>query len=135
MDCALLLFFNFKLKLMGTRLEVIDGSLHLLENDEIIHEFERGPLLRAAYKHMCAWMLTNFDPKLNIHEQWTHAQIAWESLSLSNQTAIWSIVNYETQSAKDISQGLLATLNGYQGSANVKEEFKKAIQSVRYIFE
>ena len=120
---------------MVTRLEVIDGSLHVLENDEVIHEFERGPLSRAAYKHMCAWMQTNFDPKLNIHEQWIHARIAWDSLSLSNQTAVWSIVNYETQSAKDISEGLLATLHGYQGCANVKEEFKKAIQNARDIFE
>lgn len=122
---------------MSTSLEMIDGSLHLLdtENDEVIHEFERGSLSRASYKHMCSWMFTNFDSKLNIHEQWVKAKEAWDNLGFQNQSAIWAIVNYERQSAIDISQGLLATLHGYNGLASVKEEFKIAIQRVREIFK
>lgn len=121
-------------------LEMIDGSLHLLdtENDEVIHEFERGSLSRAAYKHMCAWVITNFNSKFkggDPEDLWRQAGEAWESLSLANQMVIWSIANYERQSATDISQGLLAHLSEYQGSALVKEEFLKALQRVRDIFE
>lgn len=120
-------------------LELIDGSLYVLdtENDEVIYEFERGTLSRAAYKHMCAWVITNFSIKFkgDSEDLWRQAGEAWESLSPPNQTAIWSLMNYERQSAMDISQGLLATLHGYQGSAAVKREFSKAIQRVRNIFE
>ena len=118
-------------------LETIENELHIICEGEIIHVFERGTLSRAAYKHMCAWVITNFNIKFkgDSEDLWRQAGEAWESLSLPNQTAIWSLVNYERQSAMDISQGLLATLHGYQGSAAVKREFSKAIQRVRNIFE
>ena len=126
-------------------LETIENELHLLCDGEIIHVFERGTLSRAAYKHMCAWVQTNFEswvlrtqlgeaPKLSADELWVQAEKAWDALSPEHQMTIWSMTIQEEQNAKDISQGLLATLNGYQCLSTVKAAFSDAIKRVREQF-
>lgn len=127
-------------------LETIENELHLLCDGEIIHVFERGrgtlgpdgkakpPLSRAAYKHMCAWVITNFNPKLSADELWVQAEKAWDSMTPEHQMTIWAMTIQEEQNAKDISQGLLATLNGYQCLSTVKTAFSDAIKRVREQF-
>jgi hypothetical protein len=123
--------------------EMMDGELHLLdETGDVIHVFERGNLSRAAYKHMCAWVITNFEswvrgtqlgeaPKLSADELWTEAEKAWDALTPEHQMTIWAMTIQEEQNAKDISQGLLATLNGYQCLSTVKAAFSDAIKRIR----
>lgn len=127
--------------------EMIDGELHLLDTNtgDVIHVFERGNLSRAAYKHMCAWVINNFEswvrgtqlgeaPKLNAEELWLQAEKAWDALTPEHQMTIWAMTHQEEQNANDISQGLLATLNGYQCLSSVKAVFIDAIKSVRNKF-
>jgi len=124
-------------------LETIENELHILCNEEIIHVFERGrgtlgpdgeakpPLSRAAYKHMCAWVQTNFSLKLSAEELWVQAEKSWDSLTQEQQMIIWAVIIQEEQNAYDISQGLLATLNGYQCLSGVKAAFSDGIKRVR----
>jgi hypothetical protein len=112
-------------------MEFIDGELCILNDQgEIIHVFERGDLKRAPYKHMTAWVLTNFDPKLDPTALWTLAKKSWDDMSPQNQVAIWTMCNQEETSARDIRDGLLATLHGYQGVKSVKDAYKEAIKNV-----
>lgn len=112
-------------------MEFIDGELCILNDQgEIIHVFERGDLERAPYKHMTAWVLTNFDPKLDHTDLWTLAKKSWEDMSVPNRMAIWSLCNQEETNVKDIRDGLLATLASYQGIKSVKDAYKEAIKNV-----
>jgi hypothetical protein len=112
--------------------EMMDGELHLLDDTgDVIHVFERGNLSRAAYKHMCAWVQTNFNSKLSAEELWVQAEKAWDALTPEHQMTIWAMTLQEEQNAKDISQGLLATLNGYQCLSTVKATFSDAIKRIR----
>ena len=113
---------------------MIDGVLYLIRDGDIVHEFEKGKLTTGAYKHMTSWAIQNYTDQPP-EELWRQAENAWESLSLQNKTAIWSIVIAESQNSKDICDGLLATLNGYQGFSNVKQAFSQAIKDVRDIFK
>ena len=94
---------------------------------------------------MCAWVITNFEswvlrtqlgeaPKLSADELWVQAEKAWDSLSPEHQMTIWAMSVQEEQNAKDISHGLLATLNGYQCLSTVKAAFSDAIKRVREQF-
>jgi hypothetical protein len=112
-------------------LETIENELHIICDGEIIHVFERGNLSRAAYKHMCAWVQTNFNSKLSAEELWVQAEKAWDSLTPEYQMTIWAVTIQEEQNAKDISQGLLATLNGYQCLTDIKAAFSDAIKRIR----
>jgi hypothetical protein len=116
-------------------LVMVDGDLCLVEGEEITHVFEKGTLSRPSYKHMCAWAITNFDPKLSVDELWANAKEAWDSLSAQNKTCIWSICNQELQNAQDIKDGLLANLSEYQGYPVVKDAYIEAIKSVLINFE
>jgi hypothetical protein len=113
-------------------LAIIDGELSVIKNEEITHVFERGPLSRAAYKHMCAWVLTNFESKFNgSHETlWREAGESWASLTPETQGILFALQAREEQMVKDIRIGLLATLAGYQGLKSVKDKFAEAIRSV-----
>ena len=110
-------------------LAIIDGDLCFVEGEEITHVFEKGPLSRPAYKHMCAWAITNFNPKLSVDELWVNAREAWDNLSEQNKILVWSICNQESQNAQDIRDGLLANLSDYQGLKNVKDAFSEAIRN------
>ena len=110
-------------------LEVIDGTLHLLgENDEILHVFERPPLSKAAYKHMCDYAIANFngDPET----LWTEAENSWNALSPETQGLLIALQDREEQMIKDIRTGLLATLLDYQGIKAIKDRFAEAIRSI-----
>jgi hypothetical protein len=112
-------------------MEFIDNELCIIGSDgDIIHVFERGDLERAPYKHMTAWVLTNFDPKLDPLTLWTLAEKSWEDMSVQNKMAVWAICNQEETNAKDIRDGLLATLAGYQGVKIVKDAYREAIKNV-----
>jgi len=112
-------------------LELIDGTLHLLgENDEVLHVFERAPLSRAAYKHMCVWAIANFNSKLKPEELWERAEAAWNDLTPETQGLLIALQAKEEQMVKDIRTGLLATLSGYQGIKSIKDRFAEAIRSI-----
>jgi hypothetical protein len=112
---------------------MIEGTLHLLEGDEIVYVFDQTPpLSRTAYKHMCAWVLTNFDSKFNESPEalWAEAKMAWTSLTPETKGLLFSLQAREEQMVKDIRVGLLATLADYQGVGSVKERFADAIRAV-----
>ena len=113
-------------------MEWIDDELCLVNSGEITHVFERGPFSRAAYKHMCAWVISNFESKFNgSHETlWAEAGEAWNSLTPETQGLLFALQAREEQMVKDIRLGLLATLAGYQGLKSVKDKFAGAIRSV-----
>jgi len=112
-------------------LELIDGTLHLLgENDEVLHVFERAPLSRAAYKHMCDWAIANFNSKLKPEELWERAEHSWNDLTPETQGLLIALQAKEEQMVKDIREGLLATLSGYQGIKSIKDRFAEAIRSI-----
>lgn len=114
-----------------THLETIENELHVVCDGEIIHVFERGTLSRAAYKHMCAWVIANFAPKSNVDELWVQAEKAWDALSPETQAHLFNMSNQEAQCADDIRLGLLATLSEYRGFQFIKDLFADAIRSVK----
>lgn len=107
----------------------IDGELYLANPE---YTFERGDFSRAAYRHMCAWIQNNFDPKLSPEENWTRAEAAWDDLSPETQAHLFIMSDKEVQCGDDIRQGLLATLASYQGIRTIKELFETAICCVNY---
>lgn len=111
----------------------IDDELVVIDSEGFIsHVFERIPSFsRPAYKHMAGWMEINFDPKLDPSELWRLAGEAWEALAPEHKMVIWSMCQEETQNARDICDGLLATLGSYQGVKSVKSAFRDAILSAR----
>jgi hypothetical protein len=112
-------------------LELIDGTLHLLgENDEILHVFERPPLSKAAYKHMCDYAIANFNSKLKPEELWERAENSWNALTPETQGLLIALQAKEEQMVKDIRTGLLATLLDYQGIKSIKDRFAEAIRSI-----
>jgi hypothetical protein len=112
-------------------LAIIDGTLHLLEGDEVIHVFENSRP-RAAYKHMCDWASSNFASKFSGDPEtfWAEAERSWTCLSPEVQGLLLTLQVKEEQMVKDIRLGLLATLASYQGTKTVKERFAKAIRGV-----
>jgi hypothetical protein len=112
-------------------LEMIEGTLHLLEGDEIIHVFEKDDgISKAAYKHMCSWAIAQFKNEIDPDKLWAEAKLSWTSLSPETQGLLISFQDREEQMIKDIRVGLLATLAGYQGVKSVKDRFAEAIRSV-----
>ena len=112
-------------------LAIIDGTLHLLEGDEVVHVFDDSHP-RAAYKHMCAWALSNFKSKFHGDPEtfWVDAEGSWTALTPEAQGLIMTLHAKEEQMVKDIRVGLLATLASYQGIKAVKVRFAEAIRSV-----
>jgi len=112
-------------------LELIDRELCIMEGEEIVHIFEKSGIPRYEYKYMTDWIQTNFDSKMEISETWEKAKEAWSMIDTDNKSFLWSLNQMELTNASDISQGLLATLAGYQGTPYVKKEFENAIKNVR----
>jgi len=114
-------------------MEWIDDELCIVKSGEVTHVFERTPpLSRTAYKHMCAWVISNFDSKFNESPEtlWAEAGEAWNSLTPETQGLLFALQAREEQMVKDIRLGLLATLAGYQGLKTIKDKFAEAIRSV-----
>ena len=118
-------------------LAIIDGTLHLLDGDEVVHVFENSRP-RVAYKHMCAWATTNFTSWVQRTQLWdpetfwAEAERSWTSLSPETQGLLLTLQVKEEQMVKDIRLGLLATLASYQGTKTVKDMFAEAIRGVAW---
>jgi hypothetical protein len=112
-------------------LEIIENELHILCDGEIIHVFERGGTVGpAAYKHMCAWALSNFSSELKPEELWVQAEKSWTALTPETKGILFALQAKEEQMVEDIRVGLLATLASYQGIKAIKERFADAIRGV-----
>lgn len=75
-------------------------------------------------------MRYNIDPKLSPDENLQKARASWDALSPEMQGHLRILSSKEVQNFRDIRQGLLATLNDYQGSKTIKRLFEDAIKSV-----
>lgn len=113
----------------GKAFSIIDGELTILHEDEIEHVFERDKLSRAAYTYMTQWIQDTKKPDEDPEAMWTEAEHAWDSLTPELQGMLVGIANKEKQQARDIRDGLLATLHEYQGVKSIKEAFAEAIRS------
>ena len=109
--------------------DTLDNEL-VVVNDQgnVVYVFERGDLSRAAYEYMTHWVRENTSPDDPSEESWAHAESAWDSLTPEFQATLVAISRKEQQQAKDIRDGLLATLHGYQGVSNVKRVFADGIR-------
>jgi len=118
-------------------LELVDDELCILDPNtgEITHVFERSDLPLTTYNYMTKFVEKNFNDEINPEEVWRLAGIEWENLSIQNKTYLWSITQQEYKNAQDIGEGLLATLNGYQGFPRIKNEFRDALIQVRNKFK
>lgn len=113
----------------NTGFDILDNEL-VVVNDEgnVVYIFERGDLSRAAYGYMTHWVRENTSPNDSHNDIWTRAEAAWDSLTPELQATLVAISRKEQQQAKDIRDGLLATLHGYQGVSNVKSVFADGIR-------
>jgi len=113
-----------------TTVEILEGELCLLNVDgEIIHVFERSGKSQVEYKFMSDWIQRNFDSKLETKVLWEGAEEAWANLGPENQAFLFSLFEQEKRNAKDICEGLLATLAEYQGLKTVKDAYRRALNN------
>ena len=108
---------------------MIDGELAIIRDDEIEYVFERDSFSRAAYEYMIHWIQDTKKPDDDPGTMWLEAEKAWDALSPEFQAMLIAIANKEKQQAKDIRDGLLATLHEYQGVKRIKDAFAEAIKS------
>jgi hypothetical protein len=108
---------------------IIDGELAILHEGEIEYVFERDNLSRAAYTYMTQWIQDTKKPDEDPGGMWLEAEKAWDALSPELQAMLIGIANKEKQQARDIRDGLLATLHEYQGVKSIKEAFAESIRS------
>ena len=121
---------NAKLKILHLFMyEIVDGELAIVYGDTAIHIFERGDFSRAAYTYMIDWVQKNTSPNDDPDDTWARAEKAWDALSPETQGLLFTIALKEQQQARDIRDGLLATLHGYQGLKKIKDLFADAIQA------
>ena len=109
--------------------DIIDNQLCKIKDDEIIHVYEREEgMTRAQYDFMCS--------KIQALPgcMWHEAESAWDQLTPEVQATLINISDQEYRQAKDICQGLLATLHEYQGYKKVKSAFAEAIKSCEFNF-
>lgn len=106
---------------------LIDNELALVRDSVIYHVFERDTYSKTAYDYMIRWVQDNTLVSDDPDESWEKANKAWAALSPDFQGILISITNKEKQQARDIRDGLLATLHGYQGAKNIKDSFAQAI--------
>jgi hypothetical protein len=107
----------------------IDGELAILRNGEVEYVFERDSLSRATYNYMIQWIQDRKSPDDDPGAAWIEAEKAWDALSPEMQGMIIAIANKERQQARDIRDGLLATLHGYQGVKRVKDTYAECIRT------
>jgi len=108
---------------------MIDGELAIMRDSEVEYIFERdSSFSRAAYNYMIHWIQTKKSHKNDPGAAWLEAEKAWDSLSPEIHATLISIVNKEKQQARDIHDGLLATLHGYQGVKSIKDAYTDCIR-------
>jgi hypothetical protein len=108
---------------------VIEGELSILHKGVVEHVFEQESFSRAAYDFMIRWIQDTKSPNDNPEFVWREAEKAWDALSPEIQATLIAIANKERQQAKDIRDGLLATLHGYQGVKRVKDMYAECIRA------
>ena len=108
---------------------IIDGELAILRNNEVDYVFERDSLSSAAYNYMIRWIQGNKSPVDDPGAVWLEAEKVWGELSPEIQGTLMSIANKESQQARDIRDGLLATLHEYQGVKRVKDTYAECIRA------
>ena len=108
---------------------IIDGELTVLREGQIEYVFERDSLSRAAYNYMIQWIQDKKTPADDPGTVWLEAEKAWDALSPEMQGMIIAIANKERQQARDIRDGLLATLHGYQGVNTIKDAYAECIRA------
>ena len=129
MRCFIPSFKNVRFFYTMKSFTIIDGELAILGGDEIEYVFERDSLSMAAYQYMTQWIQDTKKPDDDPGTVWLEAEKAWDSLSPDFQGILINIANKEKQQAKDIRDGLHATLHGYQGVKRIKDAFAEAIKS------
>ena len=107
---------------------IIDGELAILRDSQIEYVFERDSLSKAAYTYMINWIQDKKSPKDDPGAAWLEAGKAWVSLSPEIQGTLMAIANKEIQQSRDIRDGLLATLHGYQGVKSIKDAYASSIR-------
>ena len=108
---------------------IIDNELAILHDGEVEYVFERASLSRAAYQYMIQWIQGTKSPVDDPGTMWLEAEKAWGALSPEIQATLMSIANKESQQARDIRDGLLATLHEYQGVKRVKDTYAECIRA------
>ena len=108
---------------------IVDDELAILDGEEIVYVFERDSLSRAAYQYMIQWIQDTKSPENDPGTVWLEAEKAWDALSPEIQATLIAIANKERQQAKDIRDGLLATLHEYQGVKRIKEAYADCIRT------
>jgi hypothetical protein len=108
---------------------IIDGELAILRDGEVEYVFERESLSRATYNYMIHWIQDSKSPDDDPGAAWLEAEKAWDTLSPEMQGTIIAIANKERQQARDIRDGLLATLHGYQGVKSIKDAYAECIRT------
>jgi alpha-ketoglutarate-dependent taurine dioxygenase len=107
---------------------IIDNELVILREGEVEHIFERDSLSRATYSYMIHWVQDIKSPEDDPGTMWVEAAKAWDTLSPEMQATLMSIAHKESQQARDIRDGLLATLHEYQGVKRVKDTYAECIR-------
>lgn len=109
---------------------IVDGELAIFGCEgDIEYVFERDNLSRAAYTYMIQWIQDTKKPHEDPGAMWNEAEKAWDSLTPELQAMLINITNKEKQQARDIRDGLLATLHEYQGIKKIKDSFSEAISA------
>ena len=108
---------------------VIDNELAILRDGQIEYVFERDSLSRAAYNYMINWIQTRKSPEDDPGMTWLEAEKAWDSLSPEMHGILLTIAHKERDQARDIRDGLLATLHGYQGLKTIKDSYAECIHA------
>jgi hypothetical protein len=108
---------------------MIDGELAITHDGQVEYIFERASLGRAAYNYKVRWIQDKKSPKDDPSAAWLEAKNAWDSLSPEIQATLITIENKEKQQARDIRDGLLATLHGYQGIKSIKDAYAECIRA------
>lgn len=108
---------------------IIDGELAIIHDGEVEYVFERDSLSRAAYTYMINWIQGKKSPKDDPGTVWFEAENAWDSLSPEIQGTLIAIAHKERQQARDIRDGLLATLHEYKGLKSIKDAYANSISA------
>lgn len=113
--------------------EWIEDELVILDPEgNVSYVFERADHCRAAYKYMCSRIEEKHLPELTPEQNWQKANESWDRLTPETQAHLMILSDKEVQNGRDIREGLLATLHGYQGFVPIKKLFEHAIRCVRF---
>lgn len=113
----------------GKSFTIMDGELTILHNGEVDYVFERDSLSRTVYSYMIHWIQDKKSPDDDPGAAWLEAEKAWNELSPDIQGMLICLSHKDVQEARDIRDGLLATLHEYQGVKRVKDTYAECIRA------